>query len=646
MRTSPKSEIQNPKPIRIPKSETPARSTDPMRNSRFAICSLNFPGLAALLAWVGGLNLDAQTATWTEITHPSSPAFAHHDMTYDSLRHRLIAAGRTFIMAQPFAIHAGAADGSWTQLPAPSPALPGYQDIELAYDSHRDVVVLYTTATNKVWEFDGTNWTVITATTTPIQCADGAQMQYDPLRRKTVLVGTTGYPGVSKMSETWFWDGTDWTLAAGTNASPRGAAGGGMAFDAARGEMVLLTMGTMQTWTFNGTNWTERSPATVPSPGLWVFDLAYDPVSQRVVFFGGETRVSPPTYPTNTWAWDGTNWMKIEAATGPPGVIDYALAGFPERGGLVMHGGWGPSNWNFRTNVWLLTLDSAPACLPPPPGLVGWWPGNGDATDWAGANHGTPAGDVAFPPGQVGAAFAITGSGRVRFDSKFPFHEPGDATVAFWLKAPPPGGHECVLWTRLDTADANRFNINLNPGGWFAFDYRSPGGVLHLGLGVLIPLDTWVHLVLTRTGNSYAVHTNGVFAASLAESTPDLPNAVGWQISGREPWLFQGGIDELTFFNRALSGEEIAALYAAGRAGMCPQPPLRFIDIRPLGGQFSLTSIGRAPPGASQVLQASTNLALTNAWANVQTNPAPTGTNTWLVPRQGDLRFFRLWETD
>ncbi len=62
-----------------------------------------------------------------------------------------------------------------------------------------------------------------------------------------------------------------------------------MTFDAARGEMVLLTMGTMETWTFDGAQWTRRTPATTPTPGLWVFHLAYDPENQLAVFFCGET---------------------------------------------------------------------------------------------------------------------------------------------------------------------------------------------------------------------------------------------------------------------------------------------------------------------------------------------------------------------
>ena len=319
---------------------------------------------AAGAIWLAGFEaLLAQTTTWVENTTPTSPLLAHHDMTYDSLRGRLIVAGRTSIMSQSLGVYAGGSDGSWIRLSAPSPALPGKHDIELAYDSHRDAVVLYTDATNRVWELSGTNWSVVTAATAPVQCRDGALMQYDPLRRKTVLVGTPGpdltsLPEPTSPSETWLWDGVNWAQAADTNSSPVGAAGGGMAFDAARGEMVLLTMGTMQTWTFDGTNWTRRNPATTPSPGLWVFRLAYDPLNQLSVFFCGETTQMPLTYPRNTWAWNGTDWKKLAPLKSPPATIDYAFAYFPERNALVLHGGWNDPNWQFRKNVWLLTIQN------------------------------------------------------------------------------------------------------------------------------------------------------------------------------------------------------------------------------------------------------------------------------------------------
>lgn len=607
--------------------------------------------LLTLALFTGRLDHAAQTAAWTEITHPTSPAFAHHDMTYDSARHRLIVAGRTSIMENPFAIYAGAADGSWTQLPSPSPALPGREDIELAYDSHRDRVVLYTTATNKVWEFDGTNWHVITAPTTPIQCADGAQMQYDPVRRKTVLVGCQGFPEADSPSETWLWDGTDWTLAAGTDASPHGAAGGGMAFDAARGEIVLLTHSTMETWTFDGTNWTQRAPATTPTPGVWVFDLAFHPPSGLVVFYGGEhlDEQEPwnSTYPTNTWAWDGNNWRKLKPPTTPPATIDSAFTYFPERDGLVLHGGWGPGgDWGFRSNVWLLTLQ--PPCVPAPDGLLSWWPADGHFLDVIGTNHGTGVGGAGFAPGQSGQAFhldGVNGHVQVAVPGGLPLAAQ-PRTLALWFKSASDlsVSTESALVQYGAPVDSQMFGLITSANALGRVYFYGHNADL-AGTTRLQP-NVWYHAAVTYDGTTLRLYLNGQLESNRPAALNTVLDANGLTIGNRpgsSKW--QGCLDDVTIFNRALSSDEVAAIYAAGSAGMCPRlPEIRFTEIRLLGTDLSLTSTGFRQQGVPQVLQVSTNLALPNAWLGAHTNLAPTATNTWLVPRHGDHQFFRVLE--
>jgi streptogramin lyase len=52
-------------------------------------------------------------------------------------------------------------------------------------------------------------------------------------------------------------------------------------------------------------------------------------------------------------------------------------------------------------------------CITPPLGLVGWWPGDGNANDLISSNFGTISGGVTFAPGKVGQAFSFDGSGLV-----------------------------------------------------------------------------------------------------------------------------------------------------------------------------------------------------------------------------------------
>src|SRR5215467_4882657 len=59
-----------------------------------------------------------------------------------------------------------------------------------------------------------------------------------------------------------------------------------------------------------------------------------------------------------------------------------------------------------------LTLHAqSPNCVPPPPGLISWWRGEGTGLDSWGNNHGTVMGGGIFTVAKVGRGFYFSGSG-------------------------------------------------------------------------------------------------------------------------------------------------------------------------------------------------------------------------------------------
>src|SRR5438128_4978378 len=94
--------------------------------------------------------------------------------------------------------------------------------------------------------------------------------------------------------------------AAPTAPSPRYDAG--MAYDAARGQVVLFggqdaSSFFGDTWTWDGAAWTLRTPAHSPPP-MCCMGMAYDAARGQVVLFGGYD-FAPIG---DTWTWDGTDW--------------------------------------------------------------------------------------------------------------------------------------------------------------------------------------------------------------------------------------------------------------------------------------------------------------------------------------------------
>jgi hypothetical protein len=196
------------------------------------------------------------------------------------------------------------------------------------------------------------------------------------------------------------------------------------------------------------------------------------------------------------------------------------------------------------------------------------------------ANHGTPVGGPTYRgsvPVNIVPRIDTPNGSSIQFDgindeisisSKFPFHEPGDVTLEFWLNTPATS-HQSVFWTRSDDTDINRFNIFVNGNSTFGFDYRDANGPVSCGGctsyhgligngydGVPIPRNTWVHLAIVRAGNTYTLYKNGVFAASAVDANPNLPTATGWQMSGRGNYQYEGFLDEVRISDRALSPSE------------------------------------------------------------------------------------------
>jgi hypothetical protein len=168
------------------------------------------------------------------------------------------------------------------------------------------------------------------------------------------------------------FNGTAWTTisATGTACGPR--AGAVMAWDSARGKLVVFSgNGAAGVWATHETTtwewdsaggWSQKFPATVPDSRWLVGGSAYVP-GVGVVFHGGNAKTIPSSataYISNeTWAWDGTNWTLL-TNTGPT-VQNGALVYRSATHDLIYFGGTtvtgGPNvadtfKYDVATNTW------------------------------------------------------------------------------------------------------------------------------------------------------------------------------------------------------------------------------------------------------------------------------------------------------
>jgi hypothetical protein len=213
-------------------------------------------------------------------------------------------------------------------------------DAAMAYDSARHRLVLFGGADlspllrGDTWEWDGNFWALKPVFGPLPSPRSGHAMAYDAARGRVVLFGGVDASGVR--GDTWEWDGTTWTAKAITGPSPR--ADHAMVYDSGRGKVILFGgsgPNSGETWEWDGAAWTRKSTT---GPGSRYFHaMADDSIHGRVVLFGG---IAPGAVLSlaDTWTWDGTNWAS-QSVPGPPGRYGHSMAFDAACGRVVLFGG-------------------------------------------------------------------------------------------------------------------------------------------------------------------------------------------------------------------------------------------------------------------------------------------------------------------
>ena len=256
----------------------------------------------------------------------------------------------------PFVSGSTGADGAMNFYNPP----PGRYQLDLAYDSVRKVVVMFSGrgAGADTWLYDAEKWIQITPPVSPPQ-SYGYQMEFDTSRQKTVLFTASG--------ETWEFDGSTWEKITPLVSPPaRGFAA--MAYNSTTQKMILFGgEGSLNdTWQYDGTNWTLLSPPVSP-PGRWSARLAFDSVRNRMVLFGGWTG----TYTGDTWEFNGTTWVEISPPTSPSARYGHHMAFDSSRGRIVLFGGHDGAVlndlWSYNGTDWVQDMPTGNAQPVPTP---------------------------------------------------------------------------------------------------------------------------------------------------------------------------------------------------------------------------------------------------------------------------------------
>jgi hypothetical protein len=230
------------------------------------------------------------------------------------------------------------------------------------------------------------------------------------------------------------------------------------------------------------------------------------------------------------------------------------------------------------------------SCIDSPSGLVSWWTGDLSAEDRVGANPAILQNGTSYTAGEVDQSFYFDGVANY-------ISIPASTS----LDVGPGEGLTIECWIRPDDLSDQHILAEWNDGGGnvgaqFQISIPLLGGLGSIFANMLdtgghdhyfatspnvLSLGVWQHVAVTydsASGNS-KIYYNGtpIAGQNLGSFIPQTTYALylGKRISGPGTGsYFQGAIDEVSLYARALSDSEILDIYGAGSAGKCKsQPP-------------------------------------------------------------------------
>lgn len=276
-------------------------------------------------------------------------------------------------------------------------------------------------------------------------------------------------------------------------------------------------------------------------------------------------------------------------------------------------------------------------------GLVGYYPFDGNAADYSGRGHDAQLTRASYASDRFGrpnAALDLRGTNNW---GQLPRHADfliatNDFAWAVWLKYGPQtnngyaAGYSAVLVkaSTISPWPGPTIFVDATPG---RLDYRIEQAGESASSAAALNDNTWRHFTLVRSGSNLLLYVNGTLdssttAATILNLSTTEPIWIGANHQNQTAQNYDGLLDELRIYNRALSPSEVAQLFAGPRVDLVKA-------VRP--------SFSNLEVGMEYQLQVSADLS---NWMNygtpfTATSSAMVYPEYWDVQNWGSL-FFRV----
>jgi hypothetical protein len=205
-------------------------------------------------------------------------------------------------------------------------------------------------------------------------------------------------------------------------------------------------------------------------------------------------------------------------------------------------------------------------------GLVGYWPFCGNANDDSGnGNNGTVNGATLTTDrfGNANSAYTYNGtSSYINVPNSASLQFNGGITISAWINPNtiPASGASYILSKGADGGTPYSWTTFLDPTGKVGTSIFSNTTANSGGLSVaLIPTNQWTYVTFSFDGSQYKCYINGVLNYSGVSNYTTFSNIYDLKFGRRHisglPYFFNGKLDDIGIWNRALTTQEVTQLY-------------------------------------------------------------------------------------
>ena len=318
---------------------------------------------------------------------------------------------------------------------------------------------------------------------------------------------------------------------------------------------------------YGGSSWGCASGTTGPGAGTWYYVTGVHSGSNTYIYVNGTLEGGPVA---DTPVSDGANPFDIGSFSGA--ASSYATNGIIDEvrfSNGIRSAEWIQTEYNTQNSpstfvAWGSTESGG--------GPVAYWSfdeGYASTTyDRIGTNNGTLVSNTTWVDGKFGKALSFDGTDDYVNVADNSIFSPSALTLSAWIKMNTLGSQDIIVgkgseyWIGYNFTDinctANRFGFGV---------YASASWTCASGLNQPTA-GQWSHLIGVHDGSNIYLYVNGVkesgpiAKSSVTDQTYTF--GIGSFSSGPTTYATNAVIDEVKFYNRALTSTEITALYAAG----------------------------------------------------------------------------------